>query len=379
MTSNDGDILRRNIVANPEDDLARLVYADWLEENDQATRAAFIRVQVEAAREERCEPFGPAARRLSTTARKLLDGNKGAWTSLGQRVLRWEFRRGFVEHVEVNVASFPRDAAEMLTAEPIRSLQMTRFISAARTISLLPFFETRHLNRITHLDLTGLHLSPVELDPLLNCPELDNLTDLCLRDLPVLPEWMESLLFGASLPRLAGLNLADLSHLGPCLAGALPLCPHRTFKRLDLSRIAFTSAELQRVLGSRCLRQLEELRLGWLTGSGREGAVSHLDLSWGLIPWTELRLLDLYGQGVGNEGIVQIVQALARRSEPNRLRWLGLAYNKLGAEAVRTLVRSDAAKIRLHHLDLRGNDLSLAQIDALHLRFPEAVILTRDV
>jgi hypothetical protein len=133
------------------------------------------------------------------------------------------------------------------------------------------------------------------------------------------------------------------------------------------------------VLGSRCLRQLEELRLGWLTGSGREGAVSHLDLSWGLIPWTELRLLDLYGQGVGNEGIVQIVQALARRSEPNRLRWLGLAYNKLGAEAVRTLVRSDAAKIRLHHLDLRGNDLSLAQIDALHLRFPEAVILTRDV
>ena len=65
----DRDALLAAILANPDDDLPRLVYADWLEENGDALlgaerssageRAAFIRAQVEAAR---AEPFGPAAR-----------------------------------------------------------------------------------------------------------------------------------------------------------------------------------------------------------------------------------------------------------------------------------------------------------------------------
>ena len=40
----------RDILEAPEDDGPRLVYADWLEENGQATRAEFIRLQVELAR-----------------------------------------------------------------------------------------------------------------------------------------------------------------------------------------------------------------------------------------------------------------------------------------------------------------------------------------
>lgn len=38
------------IRANPADDTARLVYADWLQENGQEARAEFIRVQVELAK-----------------------------------------------------------------------------------------------------------------------------------------------------------------------------------------------------------------------------------------------------------------------------------------------------------------------------------------
>lgn len=37
---------------NPEEDTPRLVYADWLDENDRPARAEFIRVQVDGAREE---------------------------------------------------------------------------------------------------------------------------------------------------------------------------------------------------------------------------------------------------------------------------------------------------------------------------------------
>jgi uncharacterized protein (TIGR02996 family) len=40
------------VCANPSDELVRLVYADWLEENDQVDRAEFIRFEIESARYE---------------------------------------------------------------------------------------------------------------------------------------------------------------------------------------------------------------------------------------------------------------------------------------------------------------------------------------
>ena len=43
----DGEVLFRNILTDPADDLARLVYADWLNEHDQPERAEFIRLGVE--------------------------------------------------------------------------------------------------------------------------------------------------------------------------------------------------------------------------------------------------------------------------------------------------------------------------------------------
>ena len=46
------DELLAQILAEPERDDLRLIFADWLEENDQAERAEFIRVQLEIARTE---------------------------------------------------------------------------------------------------------------------------------------------------------------------------------------------------------------------------------------------------------------------------------------------------------------------------------------
>ena len=41
------------VVANPRDDLPRLVYADWLDENGDALRAEFIRLQCQLAQSQR--------------------------------------------------------------------------------------------------------------------------------------------------------------------------------------------------------------------------------------------------------------------------------------------------------------------------------------
>lgn len=47
---NDRDAFIRAIIARPDDDLPRLIYADWLDENQEPERAEFIRVQCELVR-----------------------------------------------------------------------------------------------------------------------------------------------------------------------------------------------------------------------------------------------------------------------------------------------------------------------------------------
>src|SRR4051794_33666393 len=42
--------LLRAVLDNPEDDVVRLIYADWCEEHGMAVRASLIRTQVEQAR-----------------------------------------------------------------------------------------------------------------------------------------------------------------------------------------------------------------------------------------------------------------------------------------------------------------------------------------
>lgn len=56
----DEEALLAAILAEPKDDTPRLVYADWLEENDQPERAEFIRVQVESAGLEPCNTLAKA-------------------------------------------------------------------------------------------------------------------------------------------------------------------------------------------------------------------------------------------------------------------------------------------------------------------------------
>lgn len=48
-TRADGEILMAAILDNPADDLARLAFADWLEEGGQSDRVEFIRAQMEVA------------------------------------------------------------------------------------------------------------------------------------------------------------------------------------------------------------------------------------------------------------------------------------------------------------------------------------------
>lgn len=56
----DREALLRSVLADPGDDTARLVFADWLEENGENDYAEFIRVQIELANPPKREPVGIA-------------------------------------------------------------------------------------------------------------------------------------------------------------------------------------------------------------------------------------------------------------------------------------------------------------------------------
>src|SRR5262249_14452711 len=91
------------ICAAPEDGALRLVYADWLEEQGQAARAEFIRLQVRRAGLAEDAPERAA---LTARERQLLTQHAAEWTAPLRRLgasASW-FQRGLVYSSQVSVA-----------------------------------------------------------------------------------------------------------------------------------------------------------------------------------------------------------------------------------------------------------------------------------
>lgn len=142
------------ILAAPDDDVPRLLLADWLDENGDAARAAFIRVQCELARLPACPTtsvdggFAPNPcqcqwHTLHRRAKVLVEakadgGNHWNWqdwaapaaTLLTPFGMPWThanyiFRRGFVEEIACSWEDWTRHAAAILAATPLRQVRLT--------------------------------------------------------------------------------------------------------------------------------------------------------------------------------------------------------------------------------------------------------------
>jgi uncharacterized protein (TIGR02996 family) len=133
-----GDPLFQAILADPDDDALRLVYADSLEERGEPERAAFIRVQVELAR----LPEGDGRRgALEATERRLLAENEEAWLGpIRPWVSHWVFRRGFVEEVTVPAQVYLDHAAALTRLAPIRrfTADLTRVVIPQAVLEQIP-------------------------------------------------------------------------------------------------------------------------------------------------------------------------------------------------------------------------------------------------
>jgi uncharacterized protein (TIGR02996 family) len=163
--TDDGAILLAAVLANETDDTARLVYADWLQENGQEARAEFIRVQVELAWPEpgsstrpsitgtvlrMLNPLGRAARREHGGAVARRDALRGRerdlWATPGLmpelkgclghidavkgdgppgEFVHLYARRGFYESAHCTVAAWLRHADAILAAHPVTRVRPT--------------------------------------------------------------------------------------------------------------------------------------------------------------------------------------------------------------------------------------------------------------
>jgi uncharacterized protein (TIGR02996 family) len=136
----DGDILLRNVLTDPADNTARLVYADWLEENGQGERAHFIRDQING-------PYGwkkPLAAQMRDWfgvwwARRIASqkGRVGKTANLGLAPLNtpadlrhkpdWGFvdvRRGFTESVTLKLTTFENVFKKLFLSQPVEFVKL---------------------------------------------------------------------------------------------------------------------------------------------------------------------------------------------------------------------------------------------------------------
>jgi uncharacterized protein (TIGR02996 family) len=184
------------ILAEPDDDTPRLIYADWLEERGDP-RAEFIRLQVELAtmaappKYKRISMYGhplPSPRNRSDAARfqkvwarqmALLTRHCAEWVEpLIDKARGVIFERGCVEGISADAQTFVKHAALWYQSMPIRQLCVGGTYSPPmKEDDWLCLLGSPLLRNLRTLELWW-GVQPSQIASLADCPYLTNLEEL---------------------------------------------------------------------------------------------------------------------------------------------------------------------------------------------------------
>jgi uncharacterized protein (TIGR02996 family) len=121
---NDREALIAAIAADPKEDTPRLALADWLEEHGESARAAFVRLQYQAARlRPGTTPRADAIRAAEDLRAEHEADWLGEWAD---RLVTWEYRRGFIWKVRMTAEQFLTHGEELFRTEPVRRLEVVK-------------------------------------------------------------------------------------------------------------------------------------------------------------------------------------------------------------------------------------------------------------
>lgn len=315
------------LIENVEDDTTRLVYADWLEENDDPNRAEFIRLQIELAPLEEVDRRIHTAKKAGTSPRhrellkreeELLDLYSSDWRSAlptWTKETLCEFKRGFVARVSTSAARFLRGGAALCRVTPLEELELIGVQTKAEQLASFPW---------------------------LAC-----LRKLFVSDGLVYDEGIRKLLESPHLVNLTTLELGYSNTLGTAGAEAIARSPALTkLTSLDLASNAIGTEGVRALVGSPSLQGLSSLNL----------ANNGIDLEGILILATNaptpLRVLHLPANSMGDEG----ASALAASPRLANLSWLCLGRSEIGIEGIRSLAGSRSLS-GLTYLNLSSNPI----------------------
>jgi uncharacterized protein (TIGR02996 family) len=178
-----GEAILQSVLAEPEDDTPRLVYADWLDETggpEEQARADFIRVQIELARR-------PNDKALLAREKALWSANKSRWLAGLPEGIRNRknvaFHRGFFEELHLATSIWSGCADELFRAHPVFRLRPPSPLDRHKIGALVV---VPHLTRIRALKLRGSILDPKNsLEILFGTPFFANVTTLDLRGMEI--------------------------------------------------------------------------------------------------------------------------------------------------------------------------------------------------
>lgn len=308
----DADRFLATIIAAPDDDVPRLVFADWLEEHGDVDRAEFIRLQIAEAQTQ--IPGSPRTRELLERNRKrwLIPGIPGSQV----------FRRGFVEYLHISADDFLQHEAEIETAAPVVGLRLS--VAAGRTSALV---RVGWLSRLRSLDILNDGMGP-RLREWFRPGAFPSLRSLGLRNNRLWSDYVAILVeLAPYLPKLERLDLSGnplgnegLGHIAKGFSG--------------LSELVLASDDVD-----------EEYRIG-LDGVAAFARSTTL----------RLRSLILDNQRLGDDGFLSLIQSPTGES----LVKLDVSRNGIGertAEWVEALIDSSRLP-RLQSLVFRGNAIT---------------------
>jgi uncharacterized protein (TIGR02996 family) len=365
----DRDALLAAITANPDEDTPRLVYADWLEEHDQAKRAEFIRLQCQLAHLSRKSTEGkPLAKREKELQSQLF----GHLDGIGFESV--SFRRGFVGAVTANLnvlaEHFDSLSVEDAPAYALKVLPEDDDCEIYDDSTVEEAFANETLRRCVSLDLPCMGIDASTI--ICESKHLINLRRMNFPDNEAGPtiESVASPTF-ANL-RWANFHNSDSAFDNPSIV-PLAECPHlANLEYLDFSYCEQWSECLQAVAATQYWNRLRYLNLS--TSGFTPNSVAELFATRNLPVLAELDLSSTFGDyatGTPRDGDLSCV-AIADSPLFARLSKLWIGRNSITDEGAKALAVS-TREVKLTLLDLSENDISDEGRRALVERFGQDV------
>lgn len=315
------------IIDRPDDDLPRLVYADYLDESGDPARAEFIRVQCELAR---LDGYTSERQVLLVREAELLSLHRSRWLIPGLRGSQ-HFRRGFVEAVDLATDWLVAAGPTAFDHAPVREIRLGVLTGLGQLEALK---QIPGLHRVETLGLANNDRRPVLA---------------LLRD----QEW----------PRLSRLIIRNTRLFADELGQIISLPIMSQLRSLDVSGNPFSDAGLGLLARQTELNQLQELVVRcdeqpFDYSIHNEGVIDFARHS----QLTSLERLNLSGHAIDDYGMRELLHS------PSAVTWkhLDLSYNEIGANDVgfQALLESPSLG-RLTTLSLAGLTLSTSQVTIL--------------